>query len=961
MFIRYFQYFTAVVLTVALVACGGGGGGGSGGTNSASTDPVSAALSSGDARSVTKAQVLESMQSFFTTQASEFAQTKRTLFNLNADGSIKAGSVTGIDWYPSQGATYLTILDNSHNQSVLPSNWDYGANAASTKAFAFAVVGTTAAGSTRYAVFGGHPIYTPGNSDMDSFVVNTIAWLTKRSSYSGFKVVVAHQGSSSESATRNWLVSKYPGITINGISSNPASQSNDRCDNAQLDGCLQGADLVIVGNDQGSGYNGDAVMQAITAAHARGIPLMYMHVGWDATGDLTTRLFKSYSLANGYYAGNFFDKQGLKAYSPTSLAALPANVGAIQTLVNRLESGNFSTTWSGCVNDIGRVSCDNDTAYMSEFGALAGSLRDQIRTLDGNGMAIFGAEGYTLERLLVLLGDKYRESVSYSSSFTKTSDTQAFFRAYFSDIVSYSTRGYNVVARNLGNFSNLFPASTPTLSRTVSVTLPNTGTRDYATGLYVLPGRSVTLTRTDSGTGTVKMGINMLRDTTHVFQKFDRPTQLGSPRPALKLNTPLTVTNPYGGPLFLFVDAAAGQPSVTVRVEGVTTHPVLRNPNDAAEVAAFSSEVNSTATNWVVVATDALTIHSTLGNFRDSLTTTGSGNINYGGSLAALLADTWTYTIKSTYELAGFNVSSGALSLASQVSAFCNSKGWDCTGMQHRRDSMQHVISDVYSYCGGGCAGNPYDQSWAFAPVGWGESHEIGHNLQRSRLKIYDGISTEVSNNIFPNHNRIAYNMANGASISDRPTIGNGYTGCSSSISVAACMFTLMKNAASQANPTTEIYNAIWSDSSYGANNSPRVMFYRQLVEYTRYYKGSLGDGWSLYTLMYLLERNFSNSGANWASVANSYGFGTYASYPSSMNGNDFMLIASSYIIGRDMRPVFDLWGVTYSAAASTQVNAYGYAAAAKFIFPMANLDSYGAGVGAPVTVTSSATYPSGY
>lgn len=79
------------------------------------------------------------------------------------------------------------------------------------------------------------------------------------------------------------------------------------------------------------------------------------------------------------------------------------------------------------------------------------------------------------------------------------------------------------------------------------------------------------------------------------------------------------------------------------------------------------------------------------------------------------------------------------------------------------------------------------------------------------------------------------------------------------------------------------------------------------------------------------------------------------------MNGNDFMLIASSYIIGRDMRPVFDLWGITYSAAASTQVNAYGYAAAAKLVFPMADLEAYGAGVAAPVTVTSSATYPSGY
>lgn len=113
---------------------------------------------------------------------------------------------------------------------------------------------------------------------------------------------------------------------------------------------------------------------------------------------------------------------------------------------------------------------------------------------------------------------------------------------------------------------------------------------------------------------------------------------------------------------------------------------------------------------------------------------------------------------------------------------------------------------------------------------------------------------------------------------------------------------------------------------------------------------------------MYLLERNLSNSSSSaWATDASLFGFATYASYPSSMNGNDFMVISSSQIIGRDMRPVFDLWGITYSAEASAQVATYSFPAAAKYMFPMKSLSTYGSGVGTPVLVTNAATYPTGF
>ena len=322
--------------------------------------------------------------------------------------------------------------------------------------------------------------------------------------------------------------------------------------------------------------------------------------------------------------------------------------------------------------------------------------------------------------------------------------------------------------------------------------------------------------------------------------------------------------------------------------------------------------------------------------------------------------------IKDTYELAGFNSATpGTFVLPASVTTFCTAAGWDCTGIQHRRDVMQHVISDNYAACGSGCSGNPYDQDWALEPLGWGETHEIGHNLQRTRLKIYGGQSGEVSNNIFPVHKQMAFNKATLPATPMKRGSGSG-TGSA---------FTLIQASMQPGASATHVYDAMWSDTTYAANNNLRVMFYRQLVEYARHYNTAFTDGWELYTLMYLLERNFTASEATWTTVgaasptpATKLVFSTYAAFPTSMDGNDFMLIAASRIIGKDMRPVFDMWGVTYSAAASAQVAAYAYTSADKLLFPMKDVNAYfsvsapsGLSVGAPIAMTASAVYPSGY
>lgn len=891
---------------------------------------LTAALRTGNASAVDAASIKRAADTLLDTQIAAYATLKRDLYQ----------NVGPIDWHPSHDSVWLNVNDSSRNHILLPSNWSYGDSIAGAQR-PLGVFGSPPGSTARYAAFGGNPIAVPGNAALNQFMLNTVKWLSPSAGSASFKVVTAHLPGVEtywfpyEKKVRDWVFASYPGATVNGLAAG-ATQTDDLCDGAALTACLDGANLLVIGRGDSSKPAVAAnVVQAVRDAQARGIPVLYMHHYRDLN-DLSTGLLQHFGLG---LSSNYFDKEGLKAFDPASLPAKPEHLVSIKNLLSRLELGNFSTTWSGCTTS-SRFTCSGDSAYMSEFGTPATKLRATLRELDGKGVALFAQPGYDLEKLLVLWGDKLRTGVSYPIN---KSDTQTFLRAYFSDMTVYINREASSVPQNLGNFAPAIPASTQTGSHTVTTAAPDSGRKEYLTGLYVVPGKTVKLTRTDGGAGKVSFGLNMLRDTTWVFNTYDRPTQLASPRVPLLQNQSVTISSPFGGPLLLFIEAASAS-TVSVTVEGVITHPVLRDANNATEVSAFQAAVNATPTNWVGVATDALTLQSTLPHFKTSMAL-------YNNNMAALASDTWIYTIKDTYELAGFNAANGQLQLAASAKAVCDAKSWDCSGTQHRRDSTQHVIADVHALCGSGCSGNPYDQDWSFNPLGWGETHEIGHGIQPSRLKIYADRSDEVSNNLFPMHKQMKFNSS--AAGVAAPIISRAGAG--------KLAFDTLKGTLVSADPVTAAYDAIWSNPAYAADNSQRVMFYRQLAEYARHYNGAYTDAWEIYTLMFLLDRNMSKNASSWANVAGSYGLGTFTAYPSTMNGNDFLLIASSNLIGRDMGPMFDLWGVRVTPTARAQVIAYNLPAVAKLYFPMPHLAVPGAKVGPPITMSSAATYPAGF
>ena len=291
----------------------------------------------------------------------------------------------------------------------------------------------------------------------------------------------------------------------------------------------------------------------------------------------------------------------------------------------------------------------------------------------------------------------------------------------------------------------------------------------------------------------------------------------------------------------------------------------------------------------------------------------------YAGNSQAFLDDLFDYVLRDAYTLAGFQ--GEGITLNQAVTQRCNALGWDCTSAEiHGLPNVLHINVDWFAHCGSGCSGNPYDQAWPLDPYGWGESHELGHNLQRGLLKIHGGRSGEVSNNLFPLHKN--WRLLQERDVNMSPT-RLAYKGA----------FDVLKAGAAGADPYSVAYDAIWSDDRYAANNGLRMTFFAQLPHLWREVTGADSEGWDIVTLLYLAERQFSDLGADeWMAQRDHFGMGTFASKPD-LNGNEFMLILGSYLSERDLRPLWDVWGVDYGAATSAQLDALALPAQAPVIW----------------------------
>ena len=710
------------------------------------------------------------------------------------------------------------------------------------------------------------------------------------------------------------------------------------CDTIEtISDCFQDSDLVLMGSN-GNDADAAVVENALRQAQELGTAVLYLHSHyWDTTlyGEA---VLNALDMRYGNYGGNYWDIDEAAWDSYDAFIADGGFLGSIVRLLRHLEAEDYSFDWSGCTEFVGQIFCYEAEGFRQEFLAGAQAIQTALRFLDENNHALFETDGQSLLKGLVLLAEVIRTQIAYPMS--KTDSTiQPFMRAYFADHVVHYHRAHQNLQSDLGSFSRVLTTEDVSLSD-FELDIDVSARGGYTTtGTYVLPGQPITIERLDSSTRDVWFKINTQRiGSTREFNdgQYDRPKFLQSPQMPLSARGPITISTPYGGALQIVTNEADSADVISLRVTNVSQHPVLE---DMADLGEYLADLEETVFDFTEIKTPFVQIHAQTDMMR-----TAFNAERYFDDTDLFFEYLETYMIQDTYNLAGF--AGSTLSLNDSVTSYCQTLGWDCEAANtHSAPSVQHINIDAYAHCGGGCAGNPYDQAWPLDPLGWGETHEIGHNLQRARLGIYDGRSSEVSNQIFPLHKHYMFALESGESLSPNR-------------SAYKETFDILQASVAEADPVQYVYEAIWSNEGIYDNNNERIAFYMQVV-HTNDHIEFLDSGWELYTMMYLHERLFSDAIADsskWATMGDDLGFSTYPSAPSDLSGNDFMLISLSFLSQKDQRPFFDMWGITYSTEASAQVDSYGFAPAAQEFY--ASDDANVAPLSVPVPIDGTSPWP---
>ncbi|MGI9302516.1 MAG: ImpA family metalloprotease [Gammaproteobacteria bacterium] len=611
---------------------------------------------------------------------------------------------------------------------------------------------------------------------------------------------------------------------------------------------------------------------------------------------------------------------------PNSDAICDASLDASQVLTMfgnlHAESLAFNYTAEACPNNVGKVTCESDLLMDSSGATLnqqflngATVIRDQLQAFDATGTNIFDlGNDQRLLKLAVLLGDKLREDITYPMDKETTPDP-VFYNAYFADHAVHYSRPNNVFQPDGGNYSST-PATLnakPSAAATYTAT-PTIYTEWTSTGFYAPPGATVTVRRTDASSNQVKMRFGMLRNTVRVWN----PDEYGGPKfqtshtLTLQPNVDYRLSTPYGGPVYIWSrGVASGALPFTVEFDGILRHPLLTDFS-AASIQQYLSELEAGMFDWTDIKTPFVEIHSLTRHMLRAFARYDGDEAN-GYTVAdvqGFMSDMNNYLIINNLSWAGF-VGPSLTPINANVSAFCTARGLDCTDpVIHLKPKVQHINSENRAACGDLCSGNPFDSGSPLAPLGWGESHELGHNLQRGRLQIYGGRSGETSNNIFPVHVNTDWTRDQG--LTEHPKTR------SSKHDVA---FAILQDAIANA-VAPNINHPLWQDPGGYANASPRLSFFIQLA----YANAS----WDIYTLMYLMERIFTDAiktDAKWTAAGGNLGFGNYTRAEArNINGNDFMYVAVSLITDMDHADYFEAWGIEISAEAKAQVQANGSA-----------------------------------
>ena len=785
-----------------------------------------------------------------------------------------------ISYKPSNNSQIINIEGDVHQIfSILNGN----------KGNRLGVAGVKSKG--HFALYGSNPFeyFQEGeNLSYETPMKRLLLWLIGgeplQESIAEQKRVIALSYVDAQSKTKEWLANNYKEWSL--------KECNDVATHAT---CVGDADLIIEGMHAGDD-DAATIKEDLESSLERGAGVLYLHPNWGENG--VSDMIESLFLISFSYGGNWWADDGASWSSVTSMhmAEYEVKYAALDKMLQHFEAEDYKFDWSRCKNSEGEYSqnydrCEEVVGLKSEFEDGALLVKDMMNALDRKKENIFVTDSYKLQKLLALLGDKFREDVHYPMDKVK-SDPMAFMRSYYSDHAVYNFRLLNPTQRDMGNFSRSdFSHITPTAK---VVTL--TSKKPFrATGLYALPGQTLTVERRDSSDVVVKLFINTLRSgATHQYERdgYKRPKYLKTPSIELKPAERISLTSPYGGVIELEFDS--NDVNVSVAFENVGEHAFWAGEsyNDS-----FSAKLNANEYDWAELVTSGFEVHSKLDKMIASIN--GGADVDWG-SAAALAAATVKYTSNYPLVLAGYK-GDGVDSVA-EIHNFA--KDHNLTIEQVA--AVKHMNADQAS-CGYGCSGNPYDAYWAYSPIGHGDIHEIGHGLEVSRL-LFEGFEGHARTNPYSYYTKSHYFKDTG----DEPSCQN---------LPFKELYEALDASYNETNATAYLQEHLWKNSNW----SHQVLLTIEAMMHAQK-MGTLENGWHLLARVHILEREIKRAESDWEASRANLGFDSYSLDEfKAIRNNDWLVISYSFAAGLDFREYFTMMGIEYTQKAADQIASFGY------------------------------------
>ncbi|MER0769179.1 hypothetical protein DB380_16255 [Pseudomonas aeruginosa] len=716
--------------------------------------------------------------------------------------------------------------------------------------------------------------------------------------------------------------------TLNGLKSAGLQPADAACNALTDASCASASKLLVLGN----GASAASLSATVRARLQAGLPILFVHTnGWNqsSTGQ---QILSGLGLQEGPYGGNYWDKDAVPSSRTRARSVeLGGAYGQDPALVQQIVDGSWRTDydWSKCTSYVGRTTCE-DVPGLSDFSKRVDVLKGALDAYNQKAQNLFALPGTTSLRLWLLWADAVRQNIRYPMD--KAADTARFQETFVADAIVGYVREAGAAQKELGSYAGQRQQSMPVSGSEETLTLTLPSAQGFtAIGRMAAPGKRLSIRIEDAGQASLAVGLNTQRiGSTRLWntRQYDRPRFLKSPDIKLQANQSVALVSPYGGLLQLVYSGATPGQTVTVKVTGAASQPFLDiqpGEDSSQAIADFIQALDADKADWLEIRSGSVEVHAKVEKVR------GSIDKDYGGDVQRFIRELNEVFIDDAYTLAGFAIPNQAKTPAIQQE--CAVRGWDCDSETlHKLPGTQHINVDQYAQCGGGCSGNPYDQTWGLNPRGWGESHELGHNLQVNRLKVYGGRSGEISNQIFPLHKDWRVLREFGQNLDDtRVNYRNAYN--------------LIVAGRAEADPLAGVYKRLWEDPGTYALNGERMAFYTQWVHYWADLKNDPLQGWDIWTLLYLHQRQVDKS--DWDANKAALGYASYTQRPgnsgdaSSTDGNDNLLIGLSWLTQRDQRPTFALWGIRTSAAAQAQVAAYGFAEQPAFFYANNRTNEY--------------------